>query len=154
MHTSPRVATIAVTLGLSAWSAAQSAAAPRPSPTPSQAGQTTDSGGTGTGRPARVSGWRRSDPARCLSTGPQEAAGGRAERVGFHRLRERSAETCPGLYVHPTSQSDSSLWGRRRGQVPLAGSRERMVPAAAFRRCRRRSPSSSAIREAFKSCQT
>ena len=42
MHTSPRVVTIAVTLGLSAWSAAQSAAAPRPSPTPSQAGQTTD----------------------------------------------------------------------------------------------------------------
>jgi VWFA-related protein len=40
--TSLRVATIAVTLGLSAWSAAQSAAPPRPSPTSSQPGQTTD----------------------------------------------------------------------------------------------------------------
>src|ERR1700674_3697917 len=42
MPTSLRVATIAVTLGLSAWSAAQSAAPPRPSPTSSQPGQTTD----------------------------------------------------------------------------------------------------------------
>ena len=42
MHTSARVATIAVTLGLSVWSAAPSAAPPWPSPTALQPGQTTD----------------------------------------------------------------------------------------------------------------
>ena len=43
MHTSPRVATIAVTLGLSAWSAAQPAVPPpRSSPTTSQPDPTTE----------------------------------------------------------------------------------------------------------------
>ena len=86
MHvTSPRVATIVVILGLSAWPAAHQAQA--------QGDRPVFRGGVELIQLDVSVLDRKRQPVVGL-TGS-----------GFHRLRERSGETCPGVHVYPTSQA-------------------------------------------------
>ena len=74
-------------------------------------------------------------------------------RLANARGRLFASLALSNLTVHSLDPSGLVIvWGR--GRAPLAGRRERMLLSADCRSCRRKSPSCSPIREAFKSCRT